>query len=49
MYKEIIKDVVKTNIRQLAEEERITAIAKMLSGEKPTAAALENAREMVAN
>ncbi|MFC0772217.1 DNA repair protein RecN [Terrimonas alba] len=49
VYKEIIKDVVKTNIRQLAEEERITAIAKMLSGEKPTAAALENAREMVAN
>ncbi|WP_276500067.1 DNA repair protein RecN [Terrimonas pollutisoli] len=49
VYKEIIKDVVKTNIRQLAAEERITAIAKMLSGEKPTAAALENAREMLAN
>ncbi len=49
VYKEIIKDIVKTNIRQLAAEERITAIAKMLSGEKPTAAALENAREMVAN
>lgn len=49
VYKEIIKDIVKTNIRQLAAEERITAIAKMLSGEKPTAAAMENAREMVAN
>lgn len=48
VYKEIVKDVVKTNIRQLASEERIIAIAKMLSGEKPTAAALENAREMVA-
>jgi DNA repair protein RecN (Recombination protein N) len=49
VYKEIVKDAVKTNIRQLTNEERITAIAKMLSGEKPTAAALENAREMVAN
>jgi len=49
VYKEIVKDAVKTNIRQLSNEERITAIAKMLSGEKPTAAAMENAREMVAN
>ena len=49
VYKEIVKDAVKTNIRQLSTEERITAIAKMLGGEKPTAAALENAREMVAN
>ncbi|MGZ8540211.1 MAG: DNA repair protein RecN [Chitinophagaceae bacterium] len=49
VYKEIVKDTVKANIRQLTNEERITAIAKMLSGEKPTAAALENAREMVRN
>ena len=49
VYKEIIKDKVKTNIRQLNTEERITVIAKMLSGEKPTAAAMENAREMVMN
>ncbi|MFI5133646.1 MAG: DNA repair protein RecN [Chitinophagales bacterium] len=49
VYKEIIKNSVKTNIRQLNTEERITAIAKMLSGEKPTAAAMENAREMVRN
>ena len=49
VYKEIIKDAVKTNIRQLDNGERITAIAKMLSGEKPTAAALENAREMLMN
>ncbi len=49
VYKEIVKDAVKTNIRQLTTEERITAIAKMLSGEKPTAAAMENAREMVMN
>jgi DNA repair protein RecN (Recombination protein N) len=49
VYKEIVNDAVKTNIRRLSNEERITAIAKMLSGEKPTAAALENAREMVRN
>ncbi|HEY2722272.1 MAG TPA: DNA repair protein RecN [Chitinophagaceae bacterium] len=49
VYKEIVKNEVKTTIRLLSTEERITSIAKMLSGEKPTAAALENAREMVMN
>lgn len=49
VYKEIKSDKVKTNARLLNTEERITTIAKMLSGEKPTAAALENAREMVMN
>ena len=56
VYKEIVKpaspsgrDAVKTNIRQLTTEERIITIAKMLSGEKPTAAAIENAREMLMN
>lgn len=49
VYKEIKNDAIKTNIRLLSHEERITAIAQMLSGEKPTAAALENAREMVMN
>lgn len=49
VYKELSGEKVKTNIRQLGTDERITAIAQMLSGEKPTAAALENAREMVQN
>jgi DNA repair protein RecN (Recombination protein N) len=49
VYKEIRGEAVKTGIRLLSQEERITTIAKMLSGEKPTAAALENAREMVMN
>lgn len=49
VYKQIKGETIKTNIRLLTQEERITAIAKMLSGEKPTAAALENAREMVMN
>jgi DNA repair protein RecN (Recombination protein N) len=47
VYKETKDAGIKTNIRLLNQEERITAIAKMLSGEKPTAAALENAREMI--
>ena len=49
VYKDIRANQVHTNIRLLATEERITTIAQMLSGEKPTAAALENAREMVGN
>jgi len=49
VYKQIKGDSIKTNIRLLTRDERITAIAQMLSGEKPTAAALENAREMVMN
>jgi len=49
VYKEIKGEAIKTNIRQLSKEERITTIAQMLSGEKPTAAALENAKEMVMN
>jgi DNA repair protein RecN (Recombination protein N) len=49
VYKDIKNNAVRTNIRILTGDERITAIAKMLSGEKPTAAALENAREMIMN
>lgn len=49
VYKEIKGDAVRTSIKELSMDERITAIAKMLSGEKPTAAAMENAREMVGN
>ena len=49
VYKDIVKNEVKTNIRLLDKDERITAVAKMLSGEKPTAVAIENAREMVNN
>lgn len=49
VHKQIVRDQVQTRIRELNIEERITTIAQMLSGEKPTAAALENAREMVMN
>ncbi|RFM26227.1 DNA repair protein RecN [Deminuibacter soli] len=47
VYKGTRGDAITTNIRQLTQEERILTIAQMLSGEKPTTAALENAREMV--
>ena len=47
VFKSLSGNMVKTNMRILNKDERIVAIAKMLSGEKPTAAALENAREMV--
>ena len=49
VYKAIEKDTIVTSIRLLSNDERITTIAQMLSGEKPTAAALQNAREMVGN
>lgn len=47
VYKQIIKDTIQTSVRLLNEDERIVAIAQMLSGEKPTTAALENAKEMM--
>jgi DNA repair protein RecN (Recombination protein N) len=49
VHKFIKNDVVTTAVKELNTDERIIAIAKMLSGERPTAAALENAREMVMN
>jgi DNA repair protein RecN (Recombination protein N) len=47
VYKAVKNETVTTGVRLLNTDERITAIAQMLSGEKPTAAALENAREMI--
>lgn len=49
VYKEIKGDKIVTSIKLLNQDERITAIATMLSGERPTAAAFENAREMIGN
>jgi DNA repair protein RecN (Recombination protein N) len=47
VYKEPGGEEINTKVRLLDGESRIVAIAKMISGEKPTAAALENARELV--
>lgn len=49
VYKAMQNDALRTSIRTLSGDERIVAIARMLSGEKPTTAALENAREMMMN
>lgn len=46
VYKESRNKAIKTNIRLLDKEESVMAIAKMLGGEDPSAAAVENAREM---
>jgi DNA repair protein RecN (Recombination protein N) len=47
VYKEADGNTIRTGIRVLGHDERITAIAKMLGGAQPTAAALQNAKEMV--
>lgn len=47
VYKEANGSSIQTGIRRLNEEERVKAIASMLSGEEPTAAALANARELI--
>ncbi|OKS88238.1 DNA repair protein RecN [Mucilaginibacter polytrichastri] len=47
VYKDDEAEITKTRIKQLTEQERITEIAKMLSGDKPGESALQNARELL--
>lgn len=47
VYKSVDAKVVSTSIRLLDEKERVLTIAKMIGGENPTAAALENAKDML--
>jgi len=47
VYKEDTKDATYTRIKKLKSEERITEIARMLSGEIVTDAALSNARVLL--
>lgn len=47
VFKEMVEKQLKTQVRILSEQERIDVIAQMLSGDKPSAAARENAREIV--
>ncbi|MHB1921296.1 MAG: DNA repair protein RecN [Chitinophagaceae bacterium] len=49
VYKERIGDQTLASIRLLTREERIAMVAQMLGGEKPSAAAMENAKEMIKN
>jgi DNA repair protein RecN (Recombination protein N) len=47
VYKETGQKTTHTKFRVLGKQERIQEIAKMLSGEKPTKAALETAKELL--
>ncbi|MDQ3191824.1 MAG: DNA repair protein RecN [Bacteroidota bacterium] len=47
VYKYIQGNKTNSNIRLLSKDERINEIAKMLSGDKPSAIALENAKELL--
>jgi len=49
VYKEIVNGTTITRLKKLNQKERITEIAKMLGGEKPTAVAVENAKELLNN
>jgi DNA repair protein RecN (Recombination protein N) len=47
VYKTDINDASRTNIKLLTKDERVIEIAKMLSGEKVTDAAMDNARVLL--
>ncbi|HKR04078.1 MAG TPA: DNA repair protein RecN, partial [Bacteroidia bacterium] len=48
VYKETGKNSTSTKIKELSAGERVNEIAKMLSGEKISAVAIENAKELLA-
>ena len=47
VYKSSSRGKTSAFVRSLDTDERIMEIAKMLSGEKPTTAAMENAKELL--
>lgn len=47
VYKEIKNEFTYTQLKRLTKQERVIEIAKMLSGENPKEAALQNARELL--
>jgi DNA repair protein RecN (Recombination protein N) len=49
VYKETKSNKIATKVSVLSKEERVIAVAKMLGGENPSAAAIENAKEMIDN
>lgn len=49
VYKEVGKQRTFAKVKLLTRDERIVEIAKMLSGDKPSAVAVENARELLKN
>lgn len=49
VYKKELEDRTVTNVKLLSHDERIIAIAEMLSSKPPTPAAIENAKELLAH
>jgi DNA repair protein RecN (Recombination protein N) len=47
VYKEVTGKKTFTRVKKLSKDERVVEVAKMLSGDKPTAVALENAKELL--
>lgn len=47
VYKEVVGKRTFTKVKKLSGDERIVEIARMLSGDKPTAIAIENAKELL--
>ncbi|HLO79897.1 MAG TPA: DNA repair protein RecN [Chitinophagaceae bacterium] len=47
VYKKELNGAIRTQLKRLNDEERVEFIAKMMSGEKPTPAALESAKELI--
>jgi DNA repair protein RecN (Recombination protein N) len=47
VYKKEVSGAIRTQLRRLNDEERVESIARMMSGEKPSASALQNARELM--
>ena len=47
VYKEVSGKKTFTKVRKLSTDERIVEVARMLSGDKPTAVAMENAKELL--
>lgn len=47
VYKEVTGKKTFTKVKKLSFDERVVEVARMLSGDKPTAIAIENARELL--
>ncbi len=47
VYKKEMNGAIRTQLKRLNDEERVEFIARMMSGEKPSPAALESAKELI--
>ena len=49
VYKEVTGKKTFTRVKKLSKDERVVELAKMLSGDKPTTVAMQNARELLSS